>query len=109
MAMAHAIDEEVPKIAGKSALAMEGFSKALRAMPTIIADNAGYDSSELVTQLRAAHAHGQSTAGLDMYQGAIADMVELGVRESYKSKLQVQQCSVRRCVVDPFSGFVVCC
>lgn len=89
MAMAHAIDEEVPKIAGKSALAMEGFSKALRAMPTIIADNAGYDSSELVTQLRAAHAHGQSTAGLDMYQGAIADMVELGVRESYKSKLQV--------------------
>ena len=48
---------------------MESFTKALRAMPTIIADNAGYDSSELVTSLRAAHTSGQTTAGLDMYNG----------------------------------------
>jgi|Transcript_45536 T-complex protein 1 subunit beta len=68
---------------------MESFTKALRAMPTIIADNAGYDSSELVTSLRAAHTAGQTTAGLDMYNGCVADMLELGVRESYKSKLQV--------------------
>jgi hypothetical protein len=30
--------------------------QALRQLPTIIADNGGYDSSELITQLRAAHA-----------------------------------------------------
>ena len=48
-----------------------------------------YDSSELVTQMRAAHAAGKTTTGLDMYNGKVADMVELGVRESYKSKLQV--------------------
>jgi len=89
MAMAKSIEQEVPKVAGKSALAMEAFAKALRQMPTIIADNAGYDSSELVTQLRAAHAAGNGTSGLDMYNGTVADMVELGVRESYKSKLQV--------------------
>ena len=33
-------------------------------MPTIIADNAGYDSSELLANLRAAHSKGDSTAGL---------------------------------------------
>ena len=39
--------------------------------------------------MRAAHAAGKTTTGLDMYNGKVADMVELGVRESYKSKLQV--------------------
>lgn len=33
-------------------------------LPTAIADNAGYDSSELIANLRAAHAKGNSTAGL---------------------------------------------
>merc|ERR1712070_561125 len=71
------------------ACAMEAFAKALRALPTIIADNGGYDSSELITQLRTAHTTGQQSAGLDMRTGCIADMNELSIRESYKSKLQV--------------------
>ena len=33
-------------------------------LPTAIADNAGYDSSELIANLRAAHAKGNNTAGL---------------------------------------------
>lgn len=33
-------------------------------LPTAIADNGGYDSAELVSQLRAAHAEGKSTYGL---------------------------------------------
>ena len=68
---------------------MAAFARALRQLPAIVADNGGYDSAELVTQLRAAHASGKSTYGLDMYNGAIADMVELGVMESFKSKYQV--------------------
>ena len=31
----------------------------------------GLDSSELITQLRAAHASGYVTAGLDVYAGAV--------------------------------------
>lgn len=89
MLMANAIDLEVPKVSGKAALAMEAFSRALRQLPTIIADNAGLDSSELVTQLRAAHASGNKNAGLNIQDGCIGDMWELGVREAYKSKLQV--------------------
>ena len=33
-------------------------------LPTVIADNAGYDSAELVSQLRAAHTEGKNTMGL---------------------------------------------
>jgi len=87
--MAQAIDREVEKTAGKKAIAMAAFANALRQMPAIIADNGGYDSAELVTQLRAKHAAGGSTWGLDMYNGNIADMTELGVMESFKSKYQV--------------------
>ena len=87
--MARAIDAEVPNTPGKKALAMEGFARALRALPAIIADNGGFDASELVTRLRAAHARGQDTAGLDMVKGDVADMTELGIRESFKSKLHV--------------------
>jgi T-complex protein 1 subunit beta len=70
-------------------MAMEAFSRALRQLPTIIADNAGLDSSGLITQLRAAHNRGDRNAGLDVIKACVGDMKELGIRESYKSKLQV--------------------
>jgi T-complex protein 1 subunit beta len=40
--------------------AIEAFGRALRQLPTIIADNAGFDSGELVAQLRAAHHLGKN-------------------------------------------------
>lgn len=87
--MAQAIDRKVDSTPGKRALAMAAFAKALRQLPSIVADNGGYDSAELITQLRAAHSEGKSTYGLDMYEGKIADMESLGVMESYRSKLSV--------------------
>ena len=58
-------------------------------LPTIIADNAGYDSADLVAQLRAAHSEGHITAGLDMKEGTIGDMAVLGITESFQVKRQV--------------------
>lgn len=39
-------------------------SAASLQLPTIIADNAGYDSADLVAQLRAAHQENRTTFGL---------------------------------------------
>ncbi|KDN45622.1 hypothetical protein K437DRAFT_256550 [Tilletiaria anomala UBC 951] len=89
MAMSKQVDEEARKTSGKKAIATEAFARALRQLPTILADNAGLDSSELVAQLRAAHQAGKKDAGLDLNEGAVASMVELGVTESYKLKRQV--------------------
>ncbi|KIN96535.1 hypothetical protein M404DRAFT_994047 [Pisolithus tinctorius Marx 270] len=89
MLMSCAIDEASRKVKGKKAIAVQSFAHALRQIPTILADNAGYDSSDLVTRLRAAHYEGQSDAGLDMNEGTIASMKKLGVTESYKLKRQV--------------------
>ena len=47
----------------------------------IIADNAGYDSAELVANLRAAHASGKSTYGL----GKISLLYLLSVSSEFSS------------------------
>uniref|UniRef100_A0A9J8C7V3 T-complex protein 1 subunit beta n=2 Tax=Cyprinus carpio carpio TaxID=630221 RepID=A0A9J8C7V3_CYPCA len=89
MLMAKAVSDLANRTPGKEAVAMESFAKALMMLPTIIADNAGYDSAELVSQLRAAHQDKKSTFGLDMTQGTVGDMAALGITESFQVKRQV--------------------
>ncbi|VDD83131.1 unnamed protein product [Mesocestoides corti] len=89
MLMAEAVFKAAASTPGKMALAMEAFATALRRIPNIIADNGGFDSAELVSQLRAAHVSGKMTMGLDMDHGCIADMEELGITESYNVKRQI--------------------
>ena len=67
MLMSVAVEESAKKVSGKKAIAAEAFARALRQIPTILADNAGYDSSDLVARLRAAHYEGQADAGLSEY------------------------------------------
>ena len=93
MLMAKAVDQAAANETGKRALAVEAFSRALRQLPTILADNAGYDSSELVTKLRSAIYNGITTSGLDLNNGIVADMREMGIVESYKLKKAVIFCS----------------
>lgn len=62
--MARVVEEEAKRTPGKKQLAMMAFARALRTIPTIIADNAGYDSAELVSNLVAEHNQGSFRAGL---------------------------------------------
>jgi len=89
MRMAQAVEEASKSVAGKQLLAMEAYAAALRTMPMHIADNAGYDSADLIAKLRAKHHEGGHTWGLEMNTGTIADMTEVGICESYKVKSQV--------------------
>ena len=89
MLMANAVTVLSTKTAGKEAFAMEAYAKALRQIPTIIADNGGYDSAQLVSELRAAHAQGKSSYGINMDKGAIEDMEKLGIIEAFIVKRQV--------------------
>uniref|UniRef100_A0A4D5R9W8 T-complex protein 1 subunit beta n=1 Tax=Scolopendra viridis TaxID=118503 RepID=A0A4D5R9W8_SCOVI len=89
MLMANAVTQLAAKTPGKEAMAMESFAKALRQLPTIIADNAGYDSAQLISELRAIHNEGKTTYGLNMTEGKIDDMMKLGITESYLVKRQV--------------------
>ncbi|TID13549.1 hypothetical protein CANINC_004907 [Pichia inconspicua] len=87
--MSKAVDQAAQNESGKKSLAVEAFARALRQLPTILADNAGFDSSELVTRLRSSVYNGLITSGLDLNQGDVGDMRELGIVESYKLKYAV--------------------
>jgi len=87
--MANAIQNLAAQTPGKESFAMEGFAKALRQIATIIADNGGYDSAQLLSELRAAHSQGKSTYGLNMDEGIVGDMKELNILEAYVVKRQV--------------------
>ncbi|KGG52978.1 hypothetical protein DI09_11p230 [Mitosporidium daphniae] len=89
MHMSRAVDEIAAKTPGKQAFAIEAFSRALRMIPTILSENAGLDTPQLVSQLRAAHAANLSTFGLDLNQGRITDVSALGITESARLKRQV--------------------
>jgi len=89
MLMANVVSKLAQETPGKESIAMEAFARALRKLPTIIADNAGYDSSELIAQLRAAHNSGKKTFGLNMDIGRIEDVQKLGITESFHLKRQV--------------------
>lgn len=64
MAMAEAVDSLARTVGGKKSLAIEAFSKSLRQIPTIILDNGGYDSADIVAELRVLHHSGASHMGI---------------------------------------------
>merc|ERR1711865_1306066 len=76
-AMAQAIQDKMATVEGKESLAMESFGAALRTIPAIMADNGGYDSAELVGALRACHARGQHSHGLNFLTATVGDMKDL--------------------------------
>ena len=88
--MRMALDVEKLSLAqkGKESMAIESFSKALRQLPQIIADNAGLDSAELMANLRSEIHGGSTSAGIDVLNGKCGDMKEIGVFECLKVKEQ---------------------
>jgi len=58
-------------------------------IPTIICDNAGLDSAELLTSLRAGHAQPNSCSGIDILTGRVGDMRACGIFEAFKVKQQI--------------------
>jgi len=93
MSMALAVDRLAQTTSGKKAIAIEAYARALRQIPAIIADNGGYDSAELISQLRASHYNGQKTMGLNMVNGTLGDVTEMKIIESLKVKKNFVRCA----------------
>jgi chaperonin GroEL (HSP60 family) len=52
MRMALEVEQLALNEKGKESIAIESFARALKQLPTIISDNAGLDSAEIVSNLR---------------------------------------------------------
>ncbi len=77
------------KQSGKEQLAILAFADGLESVPIALAENAGLDPIDIMVQLRAAHDKGQTWAGVDVFDGKVADLKEKGVLEPHGVKMQV--------------------
>jgi chaperonin GroEL (HSP60 family) len=68
-----------PSISGKKQLAVLAFAEALEETPVFLARNAGMKSLDFLVKLRAQHAAGQISAGIDSVALRITDMRKLKV------------------------------
>jgi T-complex protein 1 subunit eta len=84
-----AIEMEVSKylreysltLQGKQQFLIKGFAKALEVIPRQLADNAGFDSTDLLTQLRQKHDQGHKWFGVDITNETACDTFESFVWE----------------------------
>eukprot|EP00392_Amoebophrya_sp_AT5.2_P012355 g12455.t1 len=87
MAMSQAVLKKAATVGGKESIAVEAFAKALVQIPMILSENAGFDAQDIVGELRKAHATGGVFSGINVTTESVDNMKDLGVYESYRSKL----------------------
>jgi len=68
-------------VGGREQLAIEAFADAMEVVPRTLAENAGHDPIDMLIELRKAHKDGKITYGINVYEGKVDDMMELGVIE----------------------------
>jgi len=89
MIMSKAVMELAKKTSGKKSFAMESFAKALKQIPSIISENAGLDSAEIISVLESEHYKGNNTMGIDINNGNVGDVAKLKITEALIVKRQV--------------------
>lgn len=100
MELAKYIREEAMKIPGKQQLVMAAYAQAFEAIPRQLCDNAGFDATRMMTQLRKAHAQGQLWAGVDLSAETVRDNMEAFVWEPALVKLNmVEAATEAACLV----------
>ena len=76
-------------LTGKERLAVSAFADAVEAIPVTLAENAGMDPVDTVSELRSRHEAGEVWVGVDVYECKVRDMREIDVYEPLLVKKQV--------------------
>lgn len=75
-------------LSGREQLAVVAFADALEVIPKTLAENAGLDPIDILTELKAAHDEGKNWAGVNVFTGKIIDAWSEGIIEPLKIKTQ---------------------
>jgi archaeal chaperonin len=75
-------------LSGREQLAVRSFADALEVIPRTLAENAGLDPIDAITELKAAHDRNEVWAGIDVFTGKTMDAWKAGVIEPLKIKTQ---------------------
>jgi len=75
-------------LSGREQLAVLAFADTMEAIPVTLAENAGIDPIDILTELKARHDSGEKWAGIDAFSGKVVDSWSYGVIEPLKIKTQ---------------------
>lgn len=90
MCVSNYLRKKAFEIEGKEQLIVSAFSKALEVIPRQLCDNAGLESTDILSALRRKHAQEGDAAcwyGVDIEEGGITDTFKLGVWEPSDNKM----------------------
>ncbi|VVB92035.1 Thermosome subunit alpha [uncultured archaeon] len=86
--LAMRLREYASTLTGREQLAVNKFAEAMEIIPKTLAENAGLDAIDMLTELRNQHEKGNKYVGLDVYAGKAVDMLENEVIEPLRVKTQ---------------------
>lgn len=75
-------------LSGREQLAVEEFANALEFIPITLAENAGIDPIDTLTELKSRHDSGERNAGLNLFENKVVDVLESKIIEPSKIKSQ---------------------
>ena len=75
-------------LSGREQLAVQAFADSVEIIPKTLAENAGLDSINILTELKAMHDKGKKWAGIDVFSGKVIDSWKANVIEPLKIKTQ---------------------
>jgi len=75
-------------LGGREQLAIDEFANSLESIPEALAENAGLDSIEIITELKKVHETGMKNHGINLFTNKIEDSVMAGIVEPLKIKTQ---------------------
>jgi len=86
--VARRLRDYAEKLSGRERLAVSAFADALEVIPTTLAENAGMDPIDAISEMQSRHAKGETWVGLDALKGEVADMEKNDVYEPMAVKAQ---------------------
>lgn len=99
MAVSHALLEKSKSMTGVEQWPYRAVVQALEVIPRTLAQNCGANVIRTLTALRAKHAAGETSWGINGETGAIVDMKELKVWEPLTVKLQVYKTAIETSIM----------
>jgi len=88
MELARQLRSYANALAGREQLAVQAFADAMEVIPRTLAENAGIDPIDAMTELKAAHGKGEKWAGINVFTGKKMDAWKQGILEPLKIKTQ---------------------
>jgi T-complex protein 1 subunit eta len=101
MELSRFLREYLRDIPGKTQLVINGFAKALEAIPRTLSENSGMDSTDVLNKLRQKHAKGDQEGmwyGVNVLEGNVDDLYKKFVWEPEQVRINVLQAATEAAV-----------